>query len=110
MPGMAAFIEDAKKERANKCLQPLFKGCVAAKTKLRRILFTGALMGILQNGCIKPLLIAEVVIDRGDICMCPFADVPYGGFPEAVLREHLNRRFQYPLPRLLIFYIRCFGR
>ena len=97
MPGMAAFIEDAEKERANKCLQPLFKGCITAKSKLWRILFTGALMGILQNGCVKaPPYHKEVVVDSGDICVCPFTDIPDGGFPEAVLCEHLNSRLQHP--------------
>jgi len=40
-----------------------------------------------------------VVIDSGDICVCPFADIPNSGFSEAVLREHLNRRRQHPLAR-----------
>jgi hypothetical protein len=53
----------------------------------------------LQNGCVKTLLVAKVVIDSRNVGICPFTDIPDGGFPESVLCEYLNRSLQHPLPR-----------
>src|SRR5262249_9481061 len=98
VPGRPALIEEAEEMGANKGLQSLLHGRLAAQPEVQWIWFR-TVKRVVQHRRVEAFLVTKVIIDGSEIRLGPLADITYCGHAEAPLGEHFTSGLKQALTR-----------
>jgi len=100
--GVLAAAQGAVEERADEAEEALLgRGVVLWDAHVHRVFFEAQGDAGVDDFGVKAVLVAEVVVDGGDVGVGAGADVAHGGFPEALLGEDFAGGFEEALAGLV---------